>query len=383
MALKFLRDAKDLNGKRVLARLDFNVPVQDGKVVDDYRIKQSMPTIKFLQDAGAKIIIISHIEGGTDSLKPVFEFLKDQLPISFCEDCLEEGMDRTHAVKSGEILLCENIRLYDGEKKNDEDFSRKLASLGDVYVNDAFSVSHRKHASVVGVPKFLPGYLGFQFEKEIENLSKCFNPPRPFLFILGGAKFDTKLPLVNKFLTIADSVFIGGALANDMFKAKGFNVGMSKISETEFDFSAYLSNEKIMLPVDVTVESTRGREVKAPNQVQSDENMLDAGPQSIEELKKKITEAKCILWNGPLGNYENGFKQPTLDLAKIIADRAAGRPDSESNQAELLTIVGGGDTLAAVAELGLEDKFSFVSTGGGAMLDYLAQETLPGLDALK
>jgi phosphoglycerate kinase len=366
-----LEDLPDVTDAPVLVRLDFNVPIEAGKVVDDYRIKKSLPTINFLIKKNAKIVIISHIEGKADTLKPVFEYLKNIYPgISFCEDCLESGEEVVKNLKGGGIVLCENLRLYDGEKKNDAEFSKKLAALGKYYVNDAFSVSHRKHASVVGVAKLLPGFVGLQFEEEIKNLSKCFNPPHPFVFILGGAKFDTKLPLVQKFLDIADVIFIGGALANDFFKAKGYEVGKSLISETDLNLQDYLNNKKIVLPVDVVVTTGESKETKKPEDVLATDCILDAGEQTIEMLKMHLLKAKCILWNGPLGNYEKGFTEPTLELARLIS------------LTDSLSVVGGGDTLAAIAELKLEDKFSFISTGGGAMLDYLANESIPGLDVL-
>lgn len=371
MLYKTLKDLPDVLGVPILVRLDLNVPVKDGVVVDDYRIRKSLPTLKFLQDKGAKVVIIAHIEGGSDTLRPVYENLKKTLNLSFCEDFLEKGGEAIAKMQNSDVLLCENLRLYDGEKKNDPEFAKQLASLGQIYVNDGFSVSHRKHASVVGVPKFLPGYLGLQFEEEVKNLSKCFEPAKPFLFILGGAKFDTKMPLVQKFLTIADRIFIGGALAHDLFKTKGWNVGASLLSETATDFSAYAANPKIVLPADVVVKTVRGNETKKPFEVGNDETIVDSGPTTVTDLKNLITPAATILWNGPLGYYEGNFKGPTLELAQAIADSKA------------FSVVGGGDTLACIQELGIENKFGFVSTGGGAMLDFLAEGTLPGLEALK
>ena len=363
---KTLDQMPDVSGQPVLVRLDLNVPVKDGVVVDDFRIKQALPTIEWLRQKQAKILIISHIEGGTDTLKPVFEYLRKSLPISFCVDCVESGNACVEQCQAGEIVLCENIRLYDGEKRNDKDFAKKLASLAKYYVNDAFSVSHRSHASVVGVPQFIPGFIGLQFQKEIENLSKAFNPPHPFLFILGGAKFDTKLPLVKKFLNVADTIYVCGALANDFYKAKGYEVGSSTISNG-VDVSDLLHESKIVLPADIVTED---QQVKPVDSIGSQEKMLDAGPQSLAALAPLIKNAKAILWNGPLGNYEKGFTQPTIEVAKMVAESGA------------LSLVGGGDTLAAIASAGVEDKFTFISTGGGAMLDFLANETLPGLQAL-
>ncbi len=371
MEYKTLKDLGDIKGVPVLLRLDLNTPVENGVVVDDYRIRKSLPTILFLKDKGAKIVIISHIEGGTDTLEPVHKRLGKDVPLIFCKDCLEEGSAVITNMNAGDVMLCENIRLYDGEKKNDPEFAKKLASLASIYVNDGFSVSHRKHASIVGVPKFLPGYLGLQFEEEIKNLSKCFNPPHPFLFILGGAKFDTKLPLVQKFLPIAENIFIGGALANDFFKAKGFEVGKSLLSEVPIDLSGYISDPKISLPTDVVVSGQSGNTEKETGEIKQDESIFDAGSKTVATLKGLISSAKCVLWNGPLGLYEKGYKQPTLEIAEALAESSA------------MTVVGGGDTLAAIQELNIENKLGFVSTGGGAMLDFLANGTLPGLEALK
>ncbi|MCC2630743.1 MAG: pgk, phosphoglycerate kinase, phosphoglycerate kinase, partial [Candidatus Paceibacter sp.] len=256
---------------------------------------------------------------------------------------------------------------------NDEDFAKKLAALGKYYVNDAFPVSHRKHASIVGIPKFLPGFLGLQFEEELKNLEKVLNPKHPFVFILGGAKFDTKLPLVDKFLNIADIVFVGGALANDLYKTRGWKVGRSLVSGSNVNLEKYANNDKILTPQDVIVVNSLGaRSIKEATHVGDDDRIMDAGPQTIKLIKMLISQAESVLWNGPLGVYEDGFREPTLQLAEMISESRA------------LSIVGGGDTVAAIQELKMEeDKFDFVSTGGGAMLDYLAQETLPGLEALK
>ncbi|MDQ3076559.1 MAG: phosphoglycerate kinase [bacterium] len=372
MKYKTLKECGDIKGRRVLIRCDFNVPIEEGKITDDYRIKQALPTLKYLREQGAKVVIISHIEGESHTLKPVYDYLKNIFPIEFCEDCIETGHQTVMEMKEGEVILCENLRLYDGEKKNDQEFSKKLARLGEIYVNEGFSVSHRSHASVVGVAKCMRGYLGFQFEKEVENLSKAFNPPKPFLFILGGAKFDTKLPLVEKFLPLADTIFIGGALANDFYKAQGLEVGKSKISDASLDLTELLSNPKVIIAPDIIVESSRGKKQKQPTEVESDESILDVGEESIKLLAEKCKDAKCILWNGPLGNFEAGFKEPTEQLAQIIA-----------HSPHAFSIVGGGDTIAAIANQNLQDKFGFISTGGGAMLDFLAKGTLPGLEALK
>ncbi|MBX4198180.1 phosphoglycerate kinase [Candidatus Parcubacteria bacterium] len=370
MKYKTLKDIGDINGKKILVRFDFNVPIQNGEITDDYRIKKSLPTLEFLKQKGAKIIIISHIEGESDSLKPVYEFLKESQPITFCEDCLENGKECVEQLHDGEILLCENLRLYDGEKKNDENFAKKLASLADYYVNDAFSVSHRRHASVVAVAKLLPGFMGLQLEAEVEHLSKAFNPEKPFVFIIGGAKFDTKMPLVEKFLPLADTIFIAGAMAHDFYKAQGLEIGTSRVSDETINLTTLLTHPKVLLPIDVVVSSPRGKQTKKPTDVLKDEKIVDAGEETVALLAERAKDAATILWNGPLGYYEGNFKEATLNLAQVIAHSKA------------FSILGGGDTLAAISELGLEEKFGFVSTGGGAMLDFLSQGSLPGLEVL-
>ncbi len=267
--------------------------------------------------------------------------------------------------------MMENLRRYEGEETNDGTFAQDLSRFGEIYVNEAFSCSHRSHASIVGVPKYIPGFMGLQFEEEIKNLSEAFHPEHSFLFILAGAKFSTKLPLVEKFLTLADDVFIGGALANDLFKQKGYEIGKSLVSEGDLDLSVIVKHPKTLLPTDVTVEDEGKISLKSPDTVSREDKITDAGPKTDEMLKEKIKKAKFILWNGPLGQYEKGFKEPTFTLARIIAESG------------VKAIVGGGDTLATIRELNLFDKFFFVSTGGGAMLDFLANETLPGIVALE
>ena len=364
-----IKDAGNLKGKRVLLRLDLNVPVEGSRVVDDFRIQKALPVLQFLRDAGARTIVLAHIESEEGTLLPVFEYLKKLMPVSFVRDFMSaESSAELSALQDGDIALHENIRQYPGEKKNDSAFAQSLAALGDVYCNDGFSVSHRAHASVVGIPAFLPHYAGLQFMDEFENLSKALKPSHPFLFILAGAKFETKMPLVEKFLKLADKVFIGGALANDLLKEKGFEIGTSLLSETKLSLSAIANDPKTMLPSDFTL-SDRG--VVGISEIQKTDKILDAGPQTIADLKKVLADAKFVLWNGPLGMYEKGFTGPTEELARAIAESGAQ------------SIVGGGDTLASIAKLGLEHKFTFLSTAGGAMLDFLANDTLPGIEALQ
>jgi len=364
-----------LQGKKVLVRVDFNVPVQEGKVVDDYRIVRALPTINYLKENGAKILLISHIETKeveTPTLRPVFDYLLPTLNLKFVEDCFSEtAMSDIATLGDGEVILFENIRRYEGEKKNDEAFGKQLAGLADIYVNDAFAVSHREHASVVGVPKYLPSYAGLLLSDEMKHLSIDENTPHPFLFIIGGAKFDTKLPLLDKFLEKADKVFIGGALVNDVLKVKGYEVGKSLVSETPIDISHIISNPKVIIPVDVITQSGSESHSKVIGAVLADDVIVDVGEETLSLLEPEIAKAKYILWNGPMGNYEKGFKEGTIVLSKLI-----GASKAES-------VVGGGDTLASIKELGLVDQFTFISTGGGAMLDLLLNGTLPGIKALE
>ncbi len=372
--LKTIRDITHIKGVKILVRVDFNVPIRNGAVADDIRIRAALETVNFLREKGAKLILISHIEVGEGekaTLEPVSKRLgKLDVPVTFLKK-YDKALETIEGMKDGDCLLLENLRMYDGEKKNDPKFAKELASLADIYVNDAFSVSHREHASVVGVPKLLPSYAGLQLEREVVNISKAFNPAHPFLFILGGAKFGTKLPLLVKFMQSAEWVFVGGALANDFYKAKGFETGRSLLSEGSFDLSPFLKSSKLLIPVDIVTDKG---EVKLDTKVGAEDKILDAGPATVELLAEKVKSAKFILWNGPLGMYEQGYKGPTLELAQMIAD-ATGKGAT--------SIVGGGDTLAAIATLGTEEKYTFVSTAGGAMLDFLAQGTLPGIQALE
>lgn len=384
--LKSITEAHDLKGKRVLLRLDLNVPIAKGKVADPFRITAAIPTITLLRDAGAKIIIISHIEGkagakkpakGTkaakaavSSLQPIADyFAEKKIPVKFVPKYFVTASQKVlNEMKDGDVVLFENVRGNKGEQENDPKFAAKLAAMGDVYVNEAFPVSHRKHASIVGVPKLLPSYAGPVFMREVKNLSQAFKPEKPFLFILGGAKFDTKMPLIQKFMPLADFIFVAGALANNFYKELGFEVGKSTVSDGTFNLRELLETKKVFIPTDVVTETHR---TKLAHKLTKDEKILDAGPQSLVQLADLVKKSKFILWNGPLGNYEDGFSEGTKKLAEIIS------------RANAKSVVGGGDTVAAIQSLGLLDKFSFVSTGGGAMLDFLANETLPGIEAME
>jgi phosphoglycerate kinase len=373
MDYKKITDEKNLSGKRVLLRLDLNVPVVGEEVRDDFRIQKSIPTLEFLRTAGAKTIIISHLENDlTDSLERVAAHLAKTIAIKAFITNLDDAPAVIAAMKDGEIAMIENVRkLSPGEKENDPVFAGRLASLADVYVNDAFAVSHREHASIVSIPRLIPSYAGPLLSREIEELSKAFNPDRPFLFILGGAKFETKLPLVEKFVNIADYIFVGGALANDIFKEKGFEVGRSLVAKKRINLWHIESSPKLIIPTDVIATGTLSKSVRSPEQVGPDESIMDVGPQTVSSLADLLSDVEFVLWNGPLGDYEKGYSEGTVGLARAIAASKAK------------SIVGGADTIAVIAKIGLLDSFGFVSTGGGAMLDFLAKGTLPGIEALK
>lgn len=374
MELPDIRNVKDLKGKKVLLRTDLNILISEGKVEDDFRLTKALATIVFLQKVGAKIILISHIgkEEDAQSLKPVYEWFKKHITLLFVGavtgSFVEEAVKN---LKDGDIIMLENVRMEQGECANDVSFSKKLASVADIYVNDAFSASHRKHASIVGLPQFLPSYAGVLFQEELNELSQAFEPESPSLLILGGAKIKTKFPLIKKFLNIYDNVFVGGMLANTFFKARGLNIGISEAGEANIGVTELLDNEKLMLPSDVVVKENHGSDIKSPDSINDMEKIVDAGPKTIEQIKKTAESARFIVWNGPLGEYEHGFPEQTRALAKVIAHSNAQ------------TIVGGGDTVAAIAELNLRDKFSFVSTAGGAMLVFLLEGTLVGIEALQ
>lgn len=369
MTVRWLREAVGLEGKRVLLRIDANVPLLGGEITDDFRLKKVLPTIEFLRSKGARVVIISHLESGDGaaSLRPVADYFGRFFPITF------DGIREYRESSGEEMVLLENLRANPGEAANDPLFSDILAALGDIYVNDAFAVSHRNHASIVGVPSRLPSYGGLLLESEVRNLSKAFNPPHPFVFIIGGLKFQTKVPLVQKIAKTADRIFVCGALANSFWKAKGLEVGDSAVDSDLNGIKEFASNPVISLPEDVIV-TRGGKEVTtSPETVQKGDVIVDAGPRALERIKKEISGAKLVLWNGPLGKFEEGFHAGTNALARAIADLP---PDA-------ISLVGGGDTIASIEEAHVLEKFGFVSTGGGAMLDFLANETLPGLEALK
>lgn len=380
----------EIKNKKVLLRADFNVPIKANEIKDNYRIVSTIPTLKFLRDGGAKTIIISHIETSDiekPTLKPVFDYIKQNytdINIEFVDnvEMLELALNNT--VEGGFILL-ENIRNFDGEKNNDNTLAENFKSLTDVYINDAFAVSHRNHMSVSALPMMYDKdykMFGVQMQKEIDSLSKILTPNKPFAVILSGAKFSTKLPLIDKYLKIADKIFIGGALFNNVLKSLGHNVGKSLIDDEVVYVDTLVKDEnfinKVFIPQEVIVKDLNTNTVRISNisEIAENDNVLDVAENSIvkfvEILKKD--NYKTIVWNGPLGNYEDDmFKKGTLTLAKELVEFI------NTNQESYL-FIGGGDTVAAINTLDVKNERVFVSTGGGAMLEFLEKDgKLPGM----
>jgi phosphoglycerate kinase len=369
-----VKDAGDVRGKRVLVRASLDVPIENGGVRNDFRLSRALETVAYLSARGAKVILMGHIgRDATNSMRPVYDTLRARAPLSFVEDVAgERTRAAVAAMQHGGILLIENLRREKGEMENAPAFAVSLASLADMYVNDDFASAHRAHASIVGVPPLLPHYAGLLFMKEYEELSKARAPQSPSLSIIGGAKFLTKEPLIEVSLEKYDRVLVAGALANDFLKAQGHEVGRSLISPVPLPLESLLQNSKLMVPSDVTVLEPDGeRAVKPVAQVGPADVIMDIGPATLDALAPLIAKARFILWNGPLGNYEKGFHEMTERLALMIAESGAS------------TIVGGGDTIAVIDRLHLEKKFTFLSTAGGAMLEFIAKGTLPAIEALE
>lgn len=363
----------NLKGKYVLVRSSCNVPIKDGVVQNKFRLIRALPTLRYLREQGARVIVVSHIgREPEETLKPVFAELEKYLPMQWGGDVTSDDFRRRcELMGNGDILMAENLRQHEGEAENDRAFSSQLASIAELYVNDAFAEVHREHASTYGVAKLLPAYAGLTLLEEITELQKATKPKHPALFLLGGAKFETKLPLVEKYLEIYDFVFVGGALANDIFKALGYEVGQSLVSETSLKNASFLQNKKLLIPLDVVVDGPEGKQVKAPQAVTKEEKILDCGPLTVEMLAVHIENAKTILWNGPFGAYEQGYTQSTEIIARYIAGASA------------YSVIGGGDTIAAVEKLKINECFSFVSIGGGSTLTYLEQGTTKAIDLLR
>ena len=385
---KTIRDI-DVNGKKVLVRVDFNVPLKDGVVGDDTRIRGALPTIQYLLDQGAAVILCSHLgrpKSGPEekfSLRPVAEYLSKLIPnkVSFASDCIGKiAEDAAAALKPGEVLVLENTRFYPEEEKNDMKMAEQLASLADIYVNDAFGTAHRAHASTEGVTHFKPGVAGFLLEKEIQYLSSAVEEPkRPFVAILGGAKISDKIGVIKNLLNKADKVLIGGGMANTFFKAQGFDMADSLVQDEALDTAKEIlasGSSKLVLPVDMVIADAfdnvaKVQEIPAGN-VPAGWRVLDIGSKTVAEISKLIKDAGTVVWNGPMGVFEmSNFAKGTFDVAKAVADSNA------------ISIIGGGDSVAAIQESGLADKVTHISTGGGASLEMLEGIALPGVAALQ
>lgn len=381
----------DVKGKRVFLRVDFNVPLDDnGNITDDTRIIAALPTIKYLLSKGARLIICSHLgrpKGEFNmkySLMPVAKRLVDLLinKIYFGKDIVgPDAMEKAKKLNVGEILLLENIRFLKGEENNDPELAQKLASMADVYVNDAFGTAHRNHASIVGVPKLLPNAVGFLMGKEVNTiLSTLENPQRPFVAILGGAKVADKIYVVLNLLKKVDTICIGGGMAYTFLKAKGVKVGQSMVDEEKVELAGQMLAEaekrkvKILLPIDnlcASVFSPTAKAIKIKGDIPDNMMGLDIGPKTIKLFKNELKKAKTVVWNGPLGVFEfENFSKGTEKIAKAVA-RVKGK-----------TIVGGGDSIAAVHRLGKTKKITHISTGGGASLQMLEGKPLPGIEVI-
>jgi len=384
------RGVKDLDvaGKRVLVRVDFNVPIKDGKVTDDTRIRRALPTIQYLLSEGAEPILISHLgrpKGQRDpqySMDPVAEHLEGLLgePVLKLDTAVGPEVEDDLENWNGEgVALLENSRFYTGETENDSEFARHLANLVDIYVNDAFGAAHRAHATTVGVAEHLPSAAGLLLAEEVDYLDSVLKEPeRPFVAILGGAKVSDKLGVIESLLGLADSLLIGGAMCFTFFKAQGFEVGNSLVEDDYLEEAKRLMDEagdRLLLPVDVTIaekmEEDAGSRSVEVDSIPEGWMGLDIGEKTVETFRERITGAKTIFWNGPMGVFEiDAFAKGTEGVAQAVAE------------SEATSVVGGGDSVAAVTKLGLENEMSFISTGGGASLEYVEGKELPGVTAL-
>lgn len=364
-----------LQGKYVIVRGGLDVPLNSqGEVADLFRVQRAVATLSFLKEAGARTIIMSHIgRKPEETNEPVSRALKHHVPVVYVPDLLGPlAHEARNAMCDGDILLLENLRSDARETANDSAFAKLLSEFGDLYVNDAFSAAHRAHASIVGIPTHLPSYAGLLLRDEVRELNRARTPEHPSFAILGGAKFETKSPLIQHLLKNYDHVFITGALANDVFKAQGLHVGRSLISSELPEPNVY-GNPRFVSPIDVTVENMEKQpSVKDPHEVLAGDKIVDVGPDTVRRIAPYISDAKFILWNGPTGLYEEGYDSYTHAIAELIAGSSAQK------------VIGGGDTIAAIEESGISgDMLGFLSTGGGAMLEYLLDGTLPGIKALQ
>ena len=382
----------DVTGKRVLLRVDFNVSMTDGRIRDDYRLAATLPTIAYLRERKARVILCSHLgrpQGKVvdeERLSPVAQRLSEMLgiPVACAPDCVGPEAERAvNALEDGDVLLLENLRFHPGEEENDPEFARSLASLGELFVNDAFGAAHRAHASIVGVTRYLPSVAGFLLEREVAALSGLLqHPARPFAAVLGGAKVSEKMGVLENLQGQLDLILIGGGMAATFLKARGSNVGASPVEEERIEIAgramaaAADSDLKLLIPSDVVVAAAFSAD--APHRIVDARSIpaswciMDIGPQTLARFRHELQRCKTVVWNGPMGVYEfPAFAQGTQEMAEIIA----GLP-------EAVTVVGGGSTAEVVTALGLADRMSHVSTGGGASLELLEGHELPGVAAL-
>jgi len=378
----------DLKGKRVLMRVDFNVPMEGGKVSDDKRIKASLPTIKYILEQGASLVLMSHLgrpKGGPDpefSLKAAAEVLAGHLgiPVQMAPDCVGPDVEKmAKALQPGQVLMLENTRFHPEEEKNDLELAKKMAVLGEVYVNDAFGSAHRAHSSTEGVARFLPAVSGFLMEQELEYLGRATaNPEHPYIAILGGAKISDKILVVENLLAKCDKLIIGGGMANTFLAAKGLNMQDSLVEASSIDTAKTIlakREDKIILPVDGVIadkfEAEAQSRVVDVDKIPAGWRMMDVGPKTLAAYKAALQGAKLIVWNGPVGVFEMPkFAEGTFALAKLLAESGA------------VTVIGGGDSASAVKKAGVAKQMTHVSTGGGASLEFLEGKELPGVAAL-
>ncbi len=397
MTFRTLDDATDLAGKTALVRVDFNVPMEGGKVTDDTRLRVALPTIQKLRDAGAKVALLAHFDRPKGervpsmSLKPVVDDLERLLgaPVRFADDCVGDEAQAVLAdLDAGGVVLLENVRFHKGEEKNDPVFAAQMAELGDLYVNDAFSAAHRAHASTEGLARLLPAYAGESMRRELDALDAALGQPqKPVIGIVGGAKVSTKLDLLKNLVGKLDRLAIGGGMANTFLFAQGIDIGGSLAEKDMADTAREIMAEadakgcEILLPIDLVVATevkpgATARTVPAGEALSADDKILDAGPASVTRLNAAIDASKTLIWNGPLGVFE----VPPFDAATVaVAQHVAAQAKSGS----LVAVGGGGDTVAALNHAGVSDDMTFVSTAGGAFLEWMEGKVLPGVEALR
>lgn len=383
----------DVKGKKVLVRVDFNVPIdENGSITDDRRIREALPTIKYLREHDAKVILMSHLgrpKGKFNmkySLKPVAERLSERLEadVKLASDVIgDEVRAMAESLKAGDVMLLENVRFYEEEEKNDKEFSKKLAALGDIYVNDAFGTAHRAHATTAGIADYLPSAIGFLIKKELDIMGKALTAPeRPFIAILGGAKVSDKIGVIENLLDKVDALLIGGGMAFTFYKAKGYEIGKSILEADKVELAGEILKKaeekrvKLLLPVDIVVapefNNDAPKKTVSVDRMPEDHMGLDIGESTREVFADIVKSAKTVVWNGPMGVFEMpNFAKGTIALAEAMSECKG------------TTIVGGGDSAAAIEQLGFADKITHISTGGGASLEFLEGKMLPGIEAIE